>query len=125
MATVKKRRDIKIPAWMGILGLLGFLGLLPGDAHNSQYFFFIFFGFFGWYFWSKLMGQKEDERLLENQRRAAQVMCTLFCLLAFLLLFALSKGVPGSTVLLAGSLGCGLCMILSPALILYFDRVAD
>ena len=122
---MKQSRNVKIPAWAGLLGFLGFLGLLPTDAHNSQYFFFVFFGFFAWFFWARLMAEPADERLVENQKRATQTMCSLFCLLAFFLLFALSKGVEARWVLLAGSLGYALCMIATPVLVLYFDRVAD
>lgn len=124
------KKQIKIPAWAGLLGLFGFLGFLPAvgganDPNHSQYFFFIFFGFFSWFFWSKLMGESADERLIENQKRATQSMCTLFSLLSFFLLFALSKGAAGSAVLLLGSLGYAVCMILSPALVLFYDRVSD
>ena len=125
---MKHKKEISIPPWAGLLGLLGFLGFLPTSAYDpnhSQYFFFAFFGFFAWFFWSKLMSEPADERLVENQKRASQTMCSLFCLLSFFLLFALSKGVSGSTVLLFGSLGYALCMILAPALVLFYDRVSD
>lgn len=118
------KKQIKIPPWLGLLGFTGFLGLLPPDAHNSQYFFFIFFGFFAWFFWGKLMKEEADERMVENQTRAAQIMVSLFALLAFGLLFALSKGVSAASALLFGSLGYAACFILSPALVLYFDRAA-
>ena len=68
------------------------------------------------------MKEKVDERLLENQRRAGQGMATLFALLSFSLLFALSKGVGADKVLLFGSLGYAACFILAPALVLYLDR---
>lgn len=119
-----EKRNITISPWFSLCGLFGFLGLLPADANNSQYFFFIFFGFFAWFFWGKLMKEQADERMAENQKKAAQAMTTCFCLLAFFLLFALSKGISGSMVLLFGSLGYAACMILTPALVLYFDRVA-
>lgn len=120
---MKKRiRTARIPAWAGLLGLLGFLGFLPADPNNSQYLFFVFFGFFAWFFWGKLMKEEADERLLENQKRAAQTMVGLFCMLSFLLLLALSKGVEARWVLLGGSLGYAACMILSPVLVLWYDR---
>lgn len=120
-----RKKNVRIPAWAGLLGLLGFLGFLPPDPNNSQYFFFIFFGFFAWFFWAPLMREEADERLLENQKRASQTMVGLFCMLSFFLLFALSKGIEARWVLLAGSLGYAACMILSPALTLWYDRRED
>ena len=121
----KRSKPVHIPAWAGLLGLFGFMGFLPPDPHNSQYFFFVFFGFFAWFFWVPLMREQADERLLENQKRAAQNMMSLFCLLSFFLLFALSKGVEARWVLLFGSLGYAACMVLSPALVLWYDRRED
>lgn len=123
------KKQKRIPSWLGFLGVLGFLGFLPGNPSgspgHSQYFFFIFFGFFAWFFWGKLMGEPADERLLENQKRATTYLCQFFTLLSFFLLFALSKGMAGHLILLFGSLAYALGMILSPALVLYFDRVSD
>lgn len=121
----KRNTTVRIPAWAGLMGLFGFLGFLPSDPNHSQYFFFVFFGFFAWFFWAALMKEQADERLLENQKRAAQTMVGLFCMLSFFLLFALSKGIEARWVLLAGSLGYAACMILSPALVLWYDRRGD
>lgn len=119
-----EKKSHTISPWFSLFGVFGFLGFLPADANNSQYFFFIFFGFFAWFFWGKLMKEQADERMVENQKKAAQTMTAFFCMLSFFLLFALSKGVSGAAVLLFGSLAYAACMILTPALILYFDRVA-
>lgn len=121
----RKGSKRKISPWFSLLGFAGFLGFLPKVDGRPNYFFFLFFGFFGWFFWGKLMKEQADERLLENQNRAARWMLAFYTLLSFALLFLLDREVPSDTVLLVGSLGYALGFLLSPALVLYLDRVAD
>ena len=52
-----------------------------------------------------------------------QTSCSFF--LSFLLLFLLDRGVGADAVLLVGSLGYALGMILSPVLTLVLDRAVD
>lgn len=123
---MKRGRTFSPKPWWGLLGLTGFLGLLPPGADGRRpYFFFIFFGFFSWFFWGLLMREQQDERMVENQKRANSFMTTCFALLAFFMLFALDKGVGGQNVLLFGSLGYAACFTLSPALIFYLDRFGN
>lgn len=112
--------------WMGLLGFLGFLGFIPTHSGEPQYFTTIFFVFFGFYFWGKLGGEEKDERLIENQHKAQRILSAFFALLSFFILFLLAKErVPREVILLGGSLGYALCFILAPALVLYFDQVAN
>ena len=86
---------------------------------------FIFFGFLAFFFWHLLEKGGVDERLLSNRRRAGMLLLTFFTLLSFLLLFLLDRGVGADAVLLVGSLGYALGMILSPVLTLVLDRAVD
>ena len=123
---MKHTHSFRISPWFSLLGLLGFLGFLPSnEPPHSTSFFFLFFSFFGWFFWGLLGREFPDERLLENQQRAGQIMLRCFTLLSFFLLLALSKGAAAAMVLRWGSLAYAFCFILSPALIWYFDRVAQ
>ena len=120
----RREKEIRISPWFSLMGFLGFLGFLPKVNNHPNYFFFIFFGFFAWFFWGKLMKEQTDERMVENQKRASQLMLTFFILLSFALIFLLDRQVSADTVRLVGSLGYALGLILSTALVLYFDRVA-
>lgn len=116
----------KIRPWFGVFGLLGFIGLVPKFNGSPNYFMFIFFSFFGWYWWGKILEEKEDERLYENQRKVSQISGTLFGLLSFFMLFFLDRNnVNKDSILLFGSLSYAGIFILTPALIYYYDRVKD
>ena len=108
-----------VSPWFSLFSLFGLLGFLPKHDGSPNYFFFIFFGFLAFFFWHLLEKGGVDERLLSNRRRAGMLLLT------FLLLFLLDRGVGADAVLLVGSLGYALGMILSPVLTLVLDRAVD
>lgn len=82
--------------------------------------------FFSFYFWAKLGEEQVDERLLENQQRALRILAPCFASLSFFIIFSLQyDGIPRELIMLGGSLGYAACMILSPVLVLYLDKVAE
>lgn len=112
--------------WMGLAGFLGFLSLIPNYRGEPNYFSAIFFSFFAFYFWAKLEEQPADERLDNNRTRALRVLAPAYLLLSFFLLFSLDRShIPRETILLWGSLAYAAISILAPALVYYFDRVAE
>lgn len=114
-----------VSPWFSLFSPFGLLGFLPKHDGSPNYFFFIFFGFLAFFFWHLLEKGGVDERLLSNRRRAGMLLLTFFTLLSFLLLFLLDWGVGADAVLLVGSLGYALGMILSPVLTLVLDRAVD
>ena len=104
-----------VSPWFSLFSLFGLLGFLPKHDGSPNYFFF----------WHLLEKGGVDERLLSNRRRAGMLLLTFFTLLSFLLLFLLDRGVGADAVLLVGSLGYALGMILSPVLTLVLDRAVD
>lgn len=70
---MRKQRAIPQKPWMGVMGLLGCLGFTyfsTGQTYTLVY--FAFFAFFSYFWWGKMGGQVPDERMLENQHKAAR-----------------------------------------------------
>lgn len=114
-----------IKPYFCILGFLGLLGFIPING-KLTYFSFIFFSFFSFYWWGKLSNEEENEKLKASSLKSAGIMCGIFAMLTFFILFFLDrKTVSTDTIILFGTLGYSLAFTLMPALTYHFNKSSN
>lgn len=118
-------KQVKYPArWMWILGFWGFSGLSyfeTGDT--SKLFSLAFFAFFAYYFLNKITSQRQDERMMENHKKATILAGKIPLLALFVIgIISINFSVPSVFFILCGVIGLAGYVLTYVGTFIYLER---